>query len=323
MKNSRIPRIARRWAAAALFFVGALQVHAESFQIVVIPDTQWAAQKWPHLIGKMTAWIADNREKENIRYVLHVGDMVQNGGSDDEWKAVDKAMTTLEEAKVPAILAVGNHDLDRVGPGRSTVFFNRYFPAGRIARNAGFGGNFPEGKSDNSFATFEGGGKKWLVLSLNFMPSDDELAWGNGVISRHLDHQVILLTHSYLTHGGKDVAGETCWQRLVRWHPNLSMVFCGHLSTVHFRSKGDAGNTVCEMLFDWQNDRDPDPNSYLALVSIDPEAKTISSRSYSPALDHALSEGRTGITSFKDVVFLPGDPAAAAKAAAEIAKPRQ
>lgn len=304
-------------------FVAVLQAHAEPFRIVVIPDTQWAAQKWPHLIDNMTRWIAENHEKEAIRYVLHVGDMVQVGNSDEEWRNFDKSMRTLEEAKVPAIVAVGNHDLDKVNPGRSTVFFNRYFPVERIARNAGFGGNYPEGKSDNSFATFEGGGRKWLVLSLNYMPADDELAWGNEVISRHLDHQVILLTHSYLTHGGRDVAGEVCWQRLLRWHPNVCMVFCGHLSTVHFRSEGDHGNTVCEMLFDWQNDREADPNSYLAIVTIDAEAKSVTTRSYSPTLDHQLSEGRTGKFEFKDVVLLPGDPEAAAKAAAEIAKPRQ
>ena len=296
---------------------------AEPFRIAVIPDTQWAAQKWPHLISDMTQWIVENREKENIHYVLHVGDMVQVGGSEAEWKNFDKAVRILEDAKVPYALAVGNHDYDRLSPPRSTVLFNRYFPVERISKSPGFHGNFPQGKSDNSYHTFNAGGRNWLVLALNFSPNDAEIAWANDVVSGHPDHQVILLTHSYLTHTKRDVAGEILWDRLVRWHPNFSMAFCGHLSTVHFRAEGEQGNTVCEMLFDWQNDREADPNSYLALVTIDPEARTISSRSYSPTLDRELTGGRSGITRFENVVFLRGDPKAARRAAEQLALPRQ
>jgi len=312
----------KRILALAVALLATLDVRAESFKIVVIPDTQWAAQKWPDLMTDQARWIVENQAKEDIKYVLHVGDMVQVGSSEEEWKNFDKAMTILEEAKLPYILAVGNHDYDRLEGPKSTVLFNRFFPVDRIAKNAGFGGNFPEGKGDNSYSTFEAGGKKWLILSLNFYPADEEIAWGNEVVSRHADHQVIILTHSYLTHTQRDTAGEILWERLVRHHPNISMAFCGHLSTVHFRSEGDHGNTVCEMLFDWQNDRDPDPNSYLAIVTIDTGTNTISSRSYSPTLDHSLTEGRTGITKFENVVFKEGDPAAAKKSAESIAKPR-
>jgi hypothetical protein len=223
-----------------------IPAYAEPFKIVVIPDTQWAAQKWPDLITDMTKWVAANHEKEDIKYVLHVGDMVQVGGSEEEWQNFSKSMKVLEAAKVPYILGVGNHDYDKISPPKSTVMFNRFFPLERLNKNAGFGATtFPEGKADNSYATFEAGGKNWLVLSLNFAPNDAEIAWGNGIIGEHPDHQVILLTHSYLTHTQRDVAGEVLWERLVRFHPNISMVFCGHLSTVHFTSKGDAGNIVC------------------------------------------------------------------------------
>ncbi len=101
------------------------------------------------------------------------------------------------------------------------------------------------------------------------------------------------------------MAGRILWEQLVRKRPNMSLVFCGHLSTVHARAEGDKGNTVCEMLFDWQNDVDPDFNSYFAIVTIDPAARTITSRSFSPALGKELDGGRSGKTEFKDVRFLP------------------
>jgi hypothetical protein len=81
---------------------------------------------------------------------------------------------------------------------------------------------------------------------------------------------VIVLTHSYLTHTGRDKSGEYIWEKLVRRHGNISLVVCGHLSTVRFVSQGDHRNSVYEMLFDWQDDRNPEPNSYLAILTFDP-----------------------------------------------------
>lgn len=310
-------------AALAATLVLAEPLCAEVFKLVVMPDTQWGTQKWPSVINDMTKWVAANKDKENIKYVLHVGDMVQVGNSEEEWKNFDKIMASLEEAKVPYLIGVGNHDYDRQAKGKSTALFNRYFPLERINKSAGFGGSFPQGKSDNSFATFKAGGKNWLAIALQYAPNNDELAWANEVIGKHPDHQVILVTHSYLTHTGRDATGNYIWEKLLRHHPNVTAVFCGHLSTVNFTAKGDAGNTVCEMLFDWQNPDSPDPNSYLVLVTIDTEAKQITTKAYSPNLDKVLSEGRTGACTYKDIVMLPGDPAAVKKAAAAIAAPEE
>ena len=83
------------------------------------------------------------------------------------------------------------------------------------------------------------------------------------------------------------------------------MVFCGHLSTVHYESVGDKGNRVFEMLFDWQHDKLPEPNSYFALAEIDPLGKRISIRSYSPMLDKYKTDKR-GQFEFRNVKFVPG-----------------
>jgi hypothetical protein len=300
----------------------ALHAQAEEFKLVVMPDTQWGVQKWPHVIDDMAKWVSANKDKENIKYVLHMGDMVQVGGAEQEWKNFDQTMKIMEAGKVPYILGVGNHDYDRLAKGKSTALFNKYFPLERISKSPGFGGAFPEGKSDNSFVTFKAGGKSWLVVALQYAPNNAEIGWANEVIGKHLDHQVILVTHSYLTHTGRDEIGNMLWEKLVRHHPNIAMVFCGHLSTVNFRSKGDAGNSVCEMLFDWQNGESPDPNSYLVLVNIDTDARKITTKAYSPNLDKGLTEGRTGTCKYEEVVFMPGDPEAVKKAAEAIAKPQ-
>ncbi|MDH3582927.1 MAG: ThuA domain-containing protein, partial [Phycisphaerae bacterium] len=278
------------------------QVEAKPFRIVVIPDTQWAVQKWPHLVDRMTEWIAENRQAQNIKCVLHVGDMVQDGWKEQEWKRFDQSMRRLD-GKVPYVLAVGNHDFDKLQGKRSAVLFNRFFPRSRLAAQAGFGDSFPKGASDNTYLTFAAGSAKWLVVSLKFHPDDNELAWANEVVARHRDHHAIILTHHYLTHKGRDVPGEKIWEQLVRRHGNIRFVICGHLSTVHYVDTADKGNKVYQMLFDWQNDRQPDNNSYLALIELDPEKKKIAVRAYSPQLDKDKTDRRARFE-FADANFL-------------------
>ncbi|MDP6543016.1 MAG: metallophosphoesterase [Phycisphaerae bacterium] len=275
----------------------------EPFRIAIIPDTQWASLKWPNVLMSTTKWIAANHESMDIKYVLHVGDMVENGHSDTEWKNFDAAISVLD-GKVPYILAVGNHDLDKIKGARSTIKFNEYFPRKRFERLAGFGGTYPRKKNDNSYHTFDAGGIVWLVISLNYCPTDDELKWANEIVALHPGHQVIVLTHSYLEHKGRDVSGENIWNKFAKAHENILMVFCGHLSTVHYESVGDKGNRVYEMLFDWQHHSLPEPNSYFALAEIDPVGKRISIRTYSPMLDKYKTDRRAKFE-FRNVKFVP------------------
>lgn len=275
----------------------------EPFRIAIIPDTQWASLKWPDVLMKTTRWIAANHESMGIKYVLHVGDMVENGHADAEWKNFDAAMSVLD-GKVPYILAVGNHDLGKIEGAGGTVKFNEYFPRKRFERLAGFGGTYPRGKNDNSYHTFDAGGIVWLVISLKFCPTDDELKWANKIVTLHPGHQVIVLTHSYLEHKGRDISGENIWNKFVKAHENILMVFCGHLSTVHYESVGSKGNGVYEMLFNWQHHSLPEPNSYFVLAEIDPVGKRISIRTYSPTLDTYKTDPRAKFE-FRNVKFVP------------------
>ncbi len=283
----------------------------QPFRLAIIPDTQWASRKWPEVLKTATKWISDNHEAMDIEYVLHVGDMVESGSNDTDWRNFNAAMSLLD-GKVPYILSVGNHDIGKAPDSPGTVKFNEYFPRKRFENLTGFGGTYPAGKNDNSYHTFDAGGMLWLVVSLTFCPDDDTLKWANKVVARHPNHQTIVLTHSYLTHKGRDLSGEDIWNNFVKSHANVLMVFCGHLSTVHYKSVADKGNTVYEMLFDWQHHKLPGPNSYFALVEIDPVGKRISVQSYSPMLDKYKTDSR-GKFEYRNVKFL-GDRKAAVNA---------
>ena len=286
----------------------ASQAQAEPYRLIVLPDTQCNSEKWPQQLTTMTEWIAKNQQPLNIKYVLHVGDMVEHGNSEQEWKNFDASMQVLD-GKVPYVLAVGNHDFDKIAGTRSTVMFDKYFPPERFSKLP----SYPTKDADkaNSYRTFSAAGINWLIVTMPFLPTDEQLEGANRVVKGHPNHRVIVLTHSYLTHTGRDKSGEYIWEKLVRRHGNISLVVCGHLSTVHFVSQGDQGNKVYEMLFDWQNDKKPEPNSYLAILEFDPDAAKLSVRSYSPTLDKYLTDPR-GQFEFRDVDFLKGKAKATA-----------
>jgi len=284
---------------------------ARPFRLAIIPDTQWASRKFPEVVKTTAKWIADNHKAKDIKYVLHVGDMVESGSNETDWRNFNAAMSLLD-GKVPYILSVGNHDIGKARDSLGTAKFNEYFPRKRFEGLPGFGGTFPADKNDNSYHTFDAGGMLWLVISLKFLPNDEELKWANQIATEHPEHHVIVLTHSYLTHKGRDRSGENIWNKFAKSHANVLMVFCGHLSTVHFKSVADKGNTVYEMLFDWQHHKLPEPNSYFAMVEVDPLGRRISVQSYSPMLDKYKTDSRAKFE-YRNVKFL-GDRKTAASA---------
>jgi len=286
--------------AVCLLFV--VQLRAETYRLVVVPDTQFASQKWPEVLGSSMKWIAENKDAMNIKYVLHVGDMVHTGNSPQQWKNFDAAISMLD-GKVPYILSPGNHDYDTSDGKGNLENFNKHHPVERFKKLPSFGGSFPKGTNNNSYHTFTASGTDWLIVALSYDPSDAELDWADKVVSNHPQRQVIVLTHFYLTDKGRSPVGENIWKKLVSRHENIMMVICGHLRTVHYEDTSPRGNKVYQMLFDWQNSETSENNSYIAIIELDPDAGKISIESYSPKLKKYKTDP-LGRFEFKNVTFM-------------------
>ena len=56
-----------------------------SWTIVLLPDTQRYSQNFPETFRNQTRWIVDNKERRNIAFVLHEGDIV-NRATIPEWE---------------------------------------------------------------------------------------------------------------------------------------------------------------------------------------------------------------------------------------------
>lgn len=247
----------------------------KDFSIIIIPDTQVLTWKDPAILYNTTKWIKDNAEQLNLQMVLHVGDVVDSGARDEEqFKVAEKALNEIYDADIPMLLAVGNHDYDNLlSEDRSLTMFNQYFGPHIYENRPWFGGTFEEGQIENSYATLDIAGRKFLFLSLEFGARDEVLAWADEIMTKYHDHSVMITTHCYMymygertkvgdNHNPKDYPGATgandgedLWQKSFKKHPNLLAVFSGHQITenVSYRTDlGDHGNLVFQSFQNWQ-----------------------------------------------------------------------
>ncbi len=219
------------------------------YSIVVLPDTQYYSASFPDIFMRQASWIVENRDAQQIAFVLHTGDLVDSDVP-AQWTVASNSMHLLDGV-VPYVIAAGNHDYrdlaDRMG------LTNSYFPPSGFANYSWFGDTFEAGHIENSFSVIPAGGTRWLVISLEFGPRDEALAWANSVLQGFHDLPAIIITHAYLyhdnslynTHGPAQYFnphtyvmmgqphttindGQEMWQKLILPNVNVKMVFSGH-----------------------------------------------------------------------------------------------
>ncbi|WP_349338239.1 discoidin domain-containing protein [Plantactinospora sp. B6F1] len=241
----------------------------------------------------MTGWVADNAVARNIRYVLHVGDVVDRHADMGEWTEAQTAMNLLD-GEVPYAMAVGNHDVDGFGVdanNRTATNFNLRFPRAKFACMPSFGGSQSPSTYDNTYHLFSAGGTDWMVLTLKWAPVAAELTWAAQLVAANPGRQVIIVTHDYLLGDGtRSAVGQQVWNAVAGVYPNVAMVLSGHRSVARRSSVGRNGNTVHEIMADYQNPSQRNPNGYLRVLEFDPRASTLSVRTYNPETGTSLTD---------------------------------
>ena len=262
----------------------------EPFSVIVLPDTQGYSEANPEIFNSQTEWIVENRNRLNIELVVHLGDVVENPKSTEEWRRARRAMARLDRQDIPTLIAFGNHDVIGLGDDRASNPFNEYFPPSRYKSEDHFAGSFSEDSADNAAMTFEFGGHKYLFMTVEYRPRDRVIAWANRVLEVHPDHLAVLVTHSYMwPNGFLTRSGRRTWNGLARKHPGVRMVLCGHVPGAGLEADyGDSGNKVYQILSDYQYYPNGG-NGFLRIMTFYP-GEGVRVRTYSPYLDSYKDE---------------------------------
>ena len=267
------------------------------FSIAVIPDIQELTAAYPQKLNTVMQWMVDNKQKENLQFVIDVGDVTWNGHTknEKEFQTAAAAFKILQEAGIDYSVAYGNHDYTHGAP-RDSAMFNQYFPLSTFSSFGSYGGTMTEGKSDNTYYCFEAQNIPFMIVSLEFDPQAETVAWANQVIAAHPNHNVIIVTHNYMNnvYGQYSYTGDTLWPNLASKHKNIRMVICGHdcLTTdpgsLSYRvDKGEQGNTVHQLMVNSQDiDGARGGVGLLLMMRFRDGGKTIDFNYFSPVNDN-------------------------------------
>lgn len=275
-----------------------------AFTFAVIPDTQGYDGEGRHTkrgrapgtgpvrnpkLDATVDWLVANAEKENIRFVVHTGDIVDMN-NDFQWRFASNAMARLD-GKIPYAVVPGNHDMKSSG---DTALFRRYFPASRYEGNpwyaaifSGFtnsAGIFVSGGNANSICLFEYGADRFAVVNLECNAPDPVLEWAAKELEKHPSRHVIVATHQdigaikaksgrtfakdseqapnlaalgrmpwHKCHGKDGNSGEAIWKKFTSKLQNAFLVVSGDQGMIKITrvdEKGIHGNTVYSLMQD-------------------------------------------------------------------------
>ncbi|WP_353856673.1 metallophosphoesterase [Bacillus sp. Bos-x628] len=257
------------------------------YKMVWMSDTQYYAKSYPHIFKKMVEWIRDQREKLNIQYVFHTGDIVDDS-KDKQWKRADTFMRVLDEHHIPYGVLAGNHDV-RHKDGFYTEY-GHYFGANRFAEKPYYGESYQNNRGH--YDLISAGGNDYMMVYMGWGIRQAEIDWLNRVISEHPDRIVILNFHEYLlVSGNRSPIGDLIFHQVVKRHPNIVAVFSGHyhgasrkVDELDDDHDGKVDRKVYQILADYQSGPEGG-QGFMRLITADQEKNQLHFTTYSPYMN--------------------------------------
>lgn len=218
-----------------------------------------------NVLYKNVQWLIENKNRLNLQFVMHLGDMTDNlNNAYASTKGVKELqyglqfMDMLTAANVKWSLCRGEHD---GGFNATNIgYYNSEYSYAKYASYAA--GTYNQTDMHTAYYTFEVGGQKYLIMVLDVEPTNAEINWANTIISANPDRRVIITTHAYMGYTGgllsskmsaSGNSGEDIWTKCASKYKNVVMVLCGHADGVNIVKStltGENGNTVYQIMTD-------------------------------------------------------------------------
>ncbi|MGX7669658.1 LamG-like jellyroll fold domain-containing protein [Plantactinospora sp. DSM 117369] len=204
------------------------------FTLAVIPDTQYLFDGDRGDSAPLAAtlrWIVAHRAERNIVFTAHLGDIVENAAA-AELAEAGRVFEILDRRRVPYSVLAGNHDIDAsTTDQRGPSSYLEVFGPHRVRRLPTYGGATADGY--NTYHVFSAAGREWLLLALDWRPSDGTLDWARSVLAAHPTSPAILTTHDLADADPTGATwlsehGQRLWDRLVGGSDQIFLTLNGH-----------------------------------------------------------------------------------------------
>lgn len=282
-----------------------------AYSFAVVPDTQYINCNWPQHLTYSYDWILNHKDTNKIEYVIGLGDITDRN-TDTEWENAKTQFNKLKVAGLKHSIVRGNHDglakydehitLDEYNLGNGNVEIGTSTATESLGTTATYG-SF-DGTMKNTYNKFEVSGIKYIMLTLDYYPSIEEVAWAKAIADNNPDYNIILSTHGYLKADLSLVSGVSSnvsdgkttsqnpiytYNNLVMQCSNIVFVLCGHEHTpgpVYKTETREDGSKVTQMLIDPQNwEYKNIPYGMLAMLYFKEDGKTVDLEYFSAIRD--------------------------------------
>ncbi|MCE1252216.1 MAG: DNRLRE domain-containing protein [Anaerolineae bacterium] len=253
---------------------------AANFMLVLFPDIQNEAQYNKEMLNAQANWVVNKKTDNNIVFVTTTGDTVNTSSSSTEYGNADAAFDVLDAGGVWYTVSTGNHD---VAMGSS--LFANYFGPSRYASHLYSNGYWFGGSYDdyNFYSLFSAGGMDFILINLQYSPSDAAINWADNLLSTYSNRRAIVEQHDMLN-------VDNSWNNqasynALRDHNNLFLMLCGHMhagndGAAYVAGSGTDGHTIHVVEADYQDFSNG--NGYLRLFDFSPANDQILMTTYSP-----------------------------------------
>ncbi|WP_314588238.1 S-layer homology domain-containing protein [Paenibacillus terrigena] len=255
------------------------------FSFVWMSDTQYYAQSYPDIYRGIVKWIVDNKESNNIKYVIHTGDIVDKSYQDYQWQEADRNMKVLEDAKMPYGVLAGNHDVGHQEGDYNSYY--RYFGESRFKDTPTYGGSYDNNRGHYDLVSANG--NDFIMVYMGWGIGDKEIDWMNEVVSKYPERKAILSFHEYmLVSNNRAPIADKIFERVVKPNSNVIAVLSGHYHDAQMKVDElyDNGKKrkVYQILADYQ-DAPEGGLGYIRLLQFDLKNNKLHVKTYSPYLD--------------------------------------
>ncbi|NPC94285.1 hypothetical protein HOO54_19200 [Bacillus sp. WMMC1349] len=266
-----------------------IQLLPNDYSFIWMTDTQYYAESYPHIFEKQVNWIASQKDKLNIQYVFHTGDVVDDADQLIQWKRADRYMKVLDDNQIPYGVLAGNHDVDHKSNSYQT--FSKYFGEKRFKNKPYYGGAYNH-HNKGHYDLISSGGHDYVMISMGWGIGEKELEWINHVLRQYPDRKAILAFHEFLlVSGSRSPLGEKIFEHVIKPNRNVMAVLSGHYHSSNLKidqldddGDGQSDRNVYQMVADYQGGPEGG-QGYLRIFHIDLKHDTIHVKTYSPYLD--------------------------------------
>lgn len=247
-------------------------------------------------------WVIANRERMNIQYLFHDGDIIDDEPNIKEWEQADAAYKMLDEAGIPYGILAGNHDVGHLSGSYGN--YSTYFGESRYTSNPWYGESYKDNRGHYDLISV--GGIDFIMIYVGWGIGDEEIDWMNEVLAQYPERKAILNFHEYLlASGGLGEEPQRVHDEVIATNENVCMVLSGHYHNAkttidRFTNEDGTTRNVYNMLFDYQGMIEGGAG-YMRLLHFDLEGEKVTIRTYT------ASYGGTDVNNFGDYDAKPSD----------------